>query len=472
MTCPNCGTPFDYGVTCPSCNVDIILFTGTIKMSDALYNRGLAKIKVADLSGAIEALSKSIAINKNNTQARNLLGLVQYEIGYLGEALKNWVISCGLQKEGNPATKYIEAIQKNARALERLNDAIRIYNQALSDILQKSDDMAVIKLKQAIDINPNFVDALNLLTFCYLIQKDKTRAGATAERVLAIDANNIIALSYYDEINRGRTTLSKGARKRNAATPAAPATNGPPIGPYKKVTLHERRNVNFHIEGILCFVLGVVCALGVMFVLVNPTIARGQAGQVDDMQSRLNQAERAYSALLEEKEEEIAAMQEMILQYSGSADYWATQYDNLDRSVSVLSAFELLREDRLREAVDAIAGVTTDGLRPDIAERFYEVVSVAYPQLARQYYTEGVQAYNASDFEKARVDFERAYRYVSQIEDTTTLYSDIIYYLAWTFSQDIDIDLAIHYFERLFEEFPGHRYTNAARNRFVAIGGE
>ena len=469
MTCPNCGKEYSSGSTCPFCNVDKVLYSGTVRISDVLYNKGLAKLKVSDLSGAMDALSKSVDINKNNTQARNLLGLVQYEVGYVGDAIKNWVISCGLQKENNPAATYMSAFQKNARAFERLKDAIRIYNQALNDIWQKSDDMAIIKLRQAVDLNPKFIDALNLLAFCYMIQKDKAKALAAVERVLELDKSNTTALNYYNELNpKSPLVKAKPPRWRPAASPAAEA---PLSAPFKKVTLHERRNVNFHIEGILCLVIGVVCTLGVMFVLVNPALARVQENRVDDVQARLAQVEQAYDTLQEDKDEVIAVLESRINEYEDDVRAWEHRYDTLERNLQVLHAFELLREDRLREAVDALGGVDTDGLRADIAERAHEVRQIAYPQLAREYFGEGLRAYNALDFEKARVDFERAYRYAQHIDDPG-LQGDIMYYLAWTFSRDFpgtDIERAIHYFERMIEEFPNHRYVRHAQNRMNSI---
>lgn len=468
MTCPNCGKEYSYGSTCPYCNVDTVLFTGTVRTSDTLYNKALGKIKVSDLSGAVDCLSKSIYINKNNTQARNLLGLIQYEIGHVGEALKNWVISCGLQKEDNPAATYIETIQKNSRALERLNDSIRIYNQALNDIWQKSDDMAIIKLKQAVDLNPKFVDALNLLSFCYLIQKDKSRALSTAERVLAIDVNNTIALSYYNELAPAPRIGGGKSRRKPAAAASEPQNT--PVTPYKKVVLHERRNVNFHIEGILALVIGVVITLGVVFVLVLPALDRGQAVQMSDMQERLLQTEEAFEYYLQERDQTITEQQGRINRLEAQVDEWAQMYYAQERTFDILHAFELLRDGRLREAVDALGGVDMEGLPPDIAERANEIRAVAYPQLAQQYFSEGFAAYHARppDLEKARVDFERAHRYARHLGDNP-LRGDVLYYLGWTYSRLDMIEEAIEYFERMIEDFPNHRYTWHAQNRLNAI---
>lgn len=465
VTCPNCNAQYDDKPNkskCPNCAVDPVLYAGTVQISNTLYNEGLAFAKVSNLTGALDCLSRSVYYNKKNTAARNLLGLVQYEMGQTGAALKNWVISCGFQREENPASKYISSFQKNARALERLNDSIRLYNQSLKDLASKSDDMAMIKLKQALEINPKFIDALNLLTLCYLIQGDKAKASATAERVLAIDMGNAIALNYYNEINPS----SNPAASRRAKMKKAPAEA--PAKPYKKVTLHERNTVNFHLAEILCLIIGALCTLGVMYVLVFPALDRTREAQTEEALARLSQAEQAHSLMISEKEQQISSLEEQSEQYAERIQYWEDRYDTLERTFQVLTARELLRENRYREAVDALGTIETAGLAPDIADLANQVRTVSYPILARQYYNEGVPVYNAQDFEGARVLFERAYRYVQHTEDRA-LHGEVLYYLAYTFFRLSDYDRAIEYFERLLEEFPNHNRTWPARNRLNAI---
>ena len=449
--------------------MDTVLYTGVVRLSNVLYNKGLACAKLSNLSAATEYLNKSVSVNKANTQARNLLGLIQYEIGYVGEALKNWVISCGLQKEDNLASKYIEAFQKNSRALERLNDSISLYNQALQDVWQNSDDMAGIKLKQALELNPRFIDALNLLTLCYLKQKDTNRAKDTIKRVLAIDINNSTALSYYHHIDPsaplGTVALRGNINRKNVA--AAP-TEQSIMPTYKKVNLSERGNKNFHLAGILSFVVGAICTVGVMYILVFPALDRVRSNQIEDAQAQLTLATHAHDTLLEEKEQEISTLLERIDTYSVTVQNWADQYDNLERTFQILNAFELFRDNRLREAVDALGAIEADDLAPDIAERANEIRETAYPQLGLQYYNEGLSLYHARDFENARGLFERSYLYFSKTTNVD-MHGEALYYLAWTFSQGIDTDRAIQYFERFLEEFPGHRRTTPARNRLNAI---
>ncbi|MFW5675645.1 MAG: hypothetical protein ACOCNL_05105, partial [Acetivibrio ethanolgignens] len=73
------------------------------KASNMYYNSGLEKAKVRDLSGAVDALKKSLKLNKMNTRARNLLGLVYYEMGEVVNALSEWVISKHFEEDNEMA---------------------------------------------------------------------------------------------------------------------------------------------------------------------------------------------------------------------------------------------------------------------------------------------------------------------------------------------------------------------------------
>jgi tetratricopeptide (TPR) repeat protein len=102
------------GNKCPHCNIDVIVFNKIVNLSDSLYNKGLAQAKASDLTGAASYLEKSVRINKDNVQAYNLLGLVKYEMGHIGDAVKNWVISTNRSPDNNPASGYIEELNRNS----------------------------------------------------------------------------------------------------------------------------------------------------------------------------------------------------------------------------------------------------------------------------------------------------------------------------------------------------------------------
>ncbi len=81
MRCIYCGTPLSSIDYCTGCGADVTLLKRIGRISNLLYNAGLEKAQVRDLSGAIACLKRSLKFNKENVAARNLLGLVYFETG-------------------------------------------------------------------------------------------------------------------------------------------------------------------------------------------------------------------------------------------------------------------------------------------------------------------------------------------------------------------------------------------------------
>ena len=131
MVCYNCGGSLSEYDFCTGCGVDVTIYKKIMFMSNRFYNDGLEKASVRDLSGAIISLRQSIKFNKNNMDARNLLGLVYFEMGEVVTALQEWVISKNLHPKKNIADDYINMIQANPTRLDATNQTIKKYNQAL-----------------------------------------------------------------------------------------------------------------------------------------------------------------------------------------------------------------------------------------------------------------------------------------------------------------------------------------------------
>ena len=110
--CPYCGSIIKYGLFCNVCLERIEPFKKIWDKSAFYYNKGLEAAKLKELSLACTFLQKAIALYRYNIYARNLLGLIYFETGQLGDALKEWIMSQFLQREDNLATIYIERVHK------------------------------------------------------------------------------------------------------------------------------------------------------------------------------------------------------------------------------------------------------------------------------------------------------------------------------------------------------------------------
>ena len=148
MRCYKCNSVLSDINFCNSCGTDVTLYKKIVKMSNTYYNMGLAKARVRDLSGAADLLRRSVRIDKRNVNARNLLGLVYFEMGECVAAFAEWVISKNIKPEKNVADTYLKAVQSNPNKLNLMNQSIKKYNIALEAARQGSTDMAIIQLKK------------------------------------------------------------------------------------------------------------------------------------------------------------------------------------------------------------------------------------------------------------------------------------------------------------------------------------
>ena len=176
MKCYNCGCRLSEKDFCTNCGADVSRYKKILYASNRFFNEGLEKANVRDLSGAIVSLRQSLKFNKNNIEARNLLGLVYFEMGEVVAALSEWVISKNLKAAKNIADDYITMVQANPTRLESINQTIKKYNLALNYCRQDSIDLAIIQLKKVLSLNPKFIRAHQLLALIYMNMEDWDKA--------------------------------------------------------------------------------------------------------------------------------------------------------------------------------------------------------------------------------------------------------------------------------------------------------
>ena len=167
--------------------------------ANSFYNRGLELAKERDLSGASEYLKRALQLNKYHTDARNLLGLIFYEMGETSDALVQWVISVNLQPEENRADHYLDEVQA-AHLLDLLDDEPIVYRTMITLLLHTGLRRGELCGLEWDDINFD----LSLLdvqrTSLYLPEKgvfvDETK-NSTSRRVLKLTPDAVQLLKRY-----------------------------------------------------------------------------------------------------------------------------------------------------------------------------------------------------------------------------------------------------------------------------------
>ena len=200
MQCPYCNTKLKSGDTCEKCGNDVKQFKRLYRISNRCYNEGLEKAKARDLSGAVVSLQNSLKINKKNTEARNLLGLIYSEMGEIVDALREWIISSHFEEENNLATEYLSYFQNNPTRLDAAGQVVKKYNASLKLAKSGSLDLAVIQLKKLISLNGKHIKGLQLLGLLNIKSGNVSQAKKYLKMILKVDTMNPLAMMYLKEI--------------------------------------------------------------------------------------------------------------------------------------------------------------------------------------------------------------------------------------------------------------------------------
>lgn len=214
VLCPHCGAQVRKNGYCSECYLPLSMLKKAQNTSNYYYNIGYDRASARDLSGAIESLLQSLRYNKRNVPARNLLGLIYYEMGEAVQAMSEWVMSINYQRENNLATKYLKELKKDPARLESVDQLARKFNMAIQYAHSEDYDLAILQLKSALSDNPHFVKGYLLLALLYIGTDNYEKARVTLRRVLKIDKANSQAVHYLREMGDTEENIIE-MRKQN-----------------------------------------------------------------------------------------------------------------------------------------------------------------------------------------------------------------------------------------------------------------
>ncbi len=461
MKCPNCGFEFFEGCHCPDCGVDVFIFRKTRNASIRLYNEAIGMAEERDLSGAIMNLEQSLLFDKNNIQAHNLLGLIYCETGRIADALKHWIISSSLMPDKNPASGYIDFLQKNAREMEKCNDAVRMYNQAILYLKQGSDDLAIIQLKKSIDTNPDFLDAYNLMTLCCIEDKNSKRAQHFNDIVLKRDIRNPLGLHYAQLLgNQGSSPLPIPQKKVEKGMPASvkKTDSNPPLPRYKRT---EKKNSVLEKKDLISFLIGAAAAAIVILVLIVPALNENKDTKIRELETQM----ASYAGETNMSPEEVLAMHkelEELREENKLLRSEETKQANLDLLETAVSQ---LTDADYEGCVTTLDSIDTLGFSEEDLNKYQSLKTTAYPKAADSFYTKGKSEFLSNNFTEAKAYLENALNYTNG----ENFIDDILYYLGKIAEEDGNTADAKKYYEQIIAEYPDSNQLANVENALTAL---
>ena len=371
MNCINCGafltdTDLDY---CPHCGANVLIQKKVDYLSKLYYNQGLEKASIRDLSGAISCLKQSLAYDKRNIRARNLLGLVYFETGEVVAALSEWVISKNIQKNRNLASEYIAKLQANQNKLETINESIKKYNNALAMCREGHEDMAAIRLKKILAQNPKLIKGYHLLALIQMKNQEWNKARRTLRKAARIDKTNTTTLRFLREVDEqtGVTTKMENRRKSLLKSNAKESDNISGEITVRPSTYKERSKISLFFTVMVGFAAGAAA----FWLLVLPAVKQ-------EVYRQANEQIVQYSESLSSQGVALSKAQGEAEQSSDTADAQAKQIEEeKKRSQSyeaLFAAYTAMLQEDLDTAAVQLQNVYVDTLS-DSAKGIYNTIS-------------------------------------------------------------------------------------------------
>lgn len=441
MQCFKCGAQLGVEDTCPRCGANVRMYKKLIAISNYFYNIGLERAQVRNLSGATDALKLSLQYYKANTNARNLLGLIYYEMGETVSALSEWVISKSCQDKDNIADGYLADVQNNLSVLNTVNQTIKKYNQALAYCQQDSADLAIIQLKKIISTNPKLVKAHQLLALLY-IQGQKYELAAKSLRAAArIDHNNTITMRYLAEIEErtGRAEPKEKKRRKKESKVEYSYGNDKIIQPA-----NLRDNSGWMM--ILNILVGLVIGVTATYFLIVPNIRQSLQKNAVAQLTEKNDALTSKNNEIQSLQSRLEASQKEVEKAKTDSMASKTQADTYDK---LLSAYQLFHESKFDEAEGALAGIDEAKLDASAKQVYDSITSSINDEYLKTTYEEGHSQYMGQHYAQAAELLQK----VVDIDDAYHE-GEAIYYLAQAYRILQEYEKALPLYEKVIEEYP------------------
>jgi len=466
MKCYNCGCTLSDDDFCTACGADTKTYKRIVRLSNHYYNEGLSKARVRDLTGAAASLKLSLKCNKNNIQARNLLGLVYFETGEIVYALSEWIISKNIRSKKNIADDFISDIQNNQAKLSHFDSLIRKYNQALAYAQHDDLDLAVIQLKAVVAKNPNYMRAMELLALIYVNNEEWNKAKKVAERGLKIDAGNTTLQTYLKEAQnklyeRDNASGRKGRKQREEAISY---TSG-------NETIIQPLNDSERAGGqtIVNILIGLIIGAALMWFLVLPARIQVERNEINNELRGVSEELTEKTADMDDLNKRIEALQEenkgfeeRIAEYTGD-DGVMEDYNNL---ISAAESYIKDPEDALSASayLEKIQNEEGSDVSSEFKSLYDYLNSNVSAKAAEQYLNSGIDKYNDGDYDGAVDDLTEAFALNPESDES-------LYYLAQSYVKSDDQDKAVELFNQLITSFPDSEYKERAE-RYVSQGEE
>lgn len=347
-----------------------------------------------------------------------------------------------------------EIIQVGEKVPDNIRNSIFLYNKAIESLRTGSEDIAVIELKKATSMNPQFNEALNLLGICYSYIGENDKAAEVFNKVIKAESNSVLAMKYMQRlgmVDAVQQQPGKPSKKVSGQTDDIP----------KRV--REARTTKTEKHGTKRMFLSYIM-LGAGFaagLIISAVIFSSYTREVPVPQPDQSAIEDAVSSVKSEYEQEYALLKEKYDMLQKDKDMAIQQADYYKTTLKLYEIDDLYRGKKYTEAADMLLIMKTVEFKDAERQKFESLYEAVMPLAAKSVYDQGYKLYNSKKYQDALKLFERI-----QVYDPTYGRMDAALYYMGRSSQFLhDSRSAVALFQRLIDNYPKSSYVKSAKVR-------
>lgn len=344
---------------------------------------------------------------------------------------------------------------------DNIKNSILLYNKAIESIKIDSEDIAIIELKKAISMNPNFYEAMNLLGVCYSHIKEYMKAAEIFEKVIAAENNSIKALKYLGQLNSSEVYL-KGSEKRSKGA----INEGVHSEKVKKslsllddvVNIRSNWKVDFK-KYLFGFLICTVIVLIIYFINYEPkdsyvmnSTPKPSTAQMSTLEETTTDQDGTGTP------DEVIKLQNELKEVMNQLDY----YKN---SMKLYEVEALYGERKYEEAADILVLVKTVPFTGEAKERFDILEEKVMVKAANRLKEEAWTLFKNKRFQDSLDKIAKI-----QLYGNTWPYMDFCYYCSGRCYVGLnDSKKAVESFQQIINSYPNSRYLKYAENKIKEI---
>ena len=378
-------------------------------ISNSYYNKGLKLASEHNMTGAADNLKRALQFNKHNTAARNLLGLIYYNIGEVADALVQWVLSLNLQPIGNDADRYLNEVQRQSGLLDSYEKAIVKFNQALALCQSGTDDLAIIQLTKISDSNKNYLRAHVLLGLLHMEMQDYGKAYKYFQKALNIDKGNPLALRCTEEI---RSYMKQNRSSQKSIKDVIKPSKDKQEKEENRIVISEpyTEHKGWQIIGniLIGLLIGIASVAFIYLPVKEASLAREYNKQVISVSQQLSNSNNKIKEMEKEAEEKQAEMDKVNEKLSGIEEYYTKRLSSFQM---LAGATRALAGEDYTTAAKLYSQIDPDDIE-DIEDDSGASVETYYNQLKEYFDNDGyVQLTRTGDRAYENGDYDTAMSY-------------------------------------------------------------